>query len=247
MNRRELLKLLGLGTLSAAQAALLPVAPFLASSRAERHMLHYIHPDHPVGDIHPFFHSGTWYAFYLGPGFTSRLITSSDLLHWQEVALTHTPPNAENPELAPYYVLDVFQDPSGLFRTYHGWSGGEMHSHISTDLTNWDFAPASFRVPAQLSRYSSQRDPYVFWNESESAYWCVMTCKTRDLGDDINGAVGFSSSTDLQHWQGRGHLYFPNNQEVRPAQRDTDLKLEGKSQWCEIGAVFRLADRVGRG
>ncbi len=200
LSRRSALKLLGLG----AAAGLMTV------QARDEGMLHYIHPDHIVGDVHPFYHEGTWYLYYLAPGFHSRLMTSTDLIHWTQIPITHEPPNDESPELAPYFVLGVFRDTlNGVFRTYHGWTAGNMHSHVSDNLIDWRFAPNSYRVLAQYTRYSSQRDPYVFWNEAEQQYWCVMTCKVEGYDDATSGAVGFASSPDLQRWQGRGDLYFP--------------------------------------
>lgn len=225
LNRRTALKLLGLGaaslSLPRSMQAVSAQEPQPASSS-----LHYIHPEHIIGDVHPFYHEGTWYVYYLAPGFHSRLMTSTDLLHWEQVPITHTPP--ENPsDLAPYYVLGVFRDSiHDVFRTYHGWTAGNMHSHTSTDLLAWDFAPPSFRVLAQYQRYSSQRDPYVFWNEAESCYWCVMTCKVKGYDDTTNGAVGYASSTDLEHWEGRGDLLFT-----------------GATRELEVPQVFSIGDK----
>ncbi len=171
--------------------------------------LHYIHPEHIIGDVHPYFHDGRWYVYYLAPGFYSKLMTSSDLLDWEQVPISHTPPGADDPDLAPYYVLGVFRDEIGdVYRTYHGWTGSNMYSHTSTDLLHWDFAPLAYRVLAQYQRYSGQRDPYVFWNEAEQQYWCVMTCRVRGYDASQDGAIGYASSPDLQHWEGRGDLHF---------------------------------------
>lgn len=209
LSRRAALKLLGVGAVVSMMPEL--VRP-LGTQLRNGEMLHYIHPDHIVGDVHPFFFDGTWNMYYLAPGFYSKLMTSTDLIHWQQVPITHEPPTDESPEIAPYFVLGVFRDDiNQVFRTYHGWTANNMHSHVSDNLMDWRFAPNSFRVLAQYARYSQQRDPYVFWNEVEGQYWCVMTCKVKGYDDATNGAVGYASSPDLEHWEGRGDLFFTGN------------------------------------
>jgi sucrose-6-phosphate hydrolase SacC (GH32 family) len=224
IQRRAFLKAAGTGAVT---LALLPLTRGLKGrSTPMPATLHYIHPEHIIGDVHPFCYDGTWYLYYLAPGFHSKLMTSTDLIHWEQVPLTHGPRGRDDPELAPYYVLGVFQDHlTDVFRTYHGWSAGNMHCHYSHNLTHWEYAPPEYRVLAQYQRYSSQRDPYVFWNDTEDQYWCVMTCKVRGLDDARSGAVGYASSPDLRHWQGRGDLYFP-----------------GAIREPEVPQVFRIGD-----
>lgn len=206
LSRRRLLQWIGIGALG----PWLPKDSHAMANAVQRTSLHYIHPEHIIGDVHPFFHEGMWYIFYLAPGFHSKLMRSSDLLHWEQVPITHSPPEPGDSDLAPYFVLGVFRDvEQGVFRTYHGWTADNMHSHVSEDLLHWEFAPASYRILAQYQRYMSQRDPYVFWNDEEGQYWCVMTCKVKGFDDEVNGAVGYASSPDLQHWEGRGDLLFP--------------------------------------
>jgi beta-fructofuranosidase len=66
----------------------------------------------------------------------------------------------------------------------------------------------SYRVLSQYQRYSSQRDPYVFWSEVEQQYGYVMTCRVKEYDDATSGAVGYATSIDLQHWERRGDLFF---------------------------------------
>lgn len=206
LSRRRLLQLLGF---SAFGPWLLKDSRVVANV-GQGATLHYIHPEHIIGDVHPFFYEGVWYVFYLAPGFHSKLMRSRDLLHWEQVEITHRPPQSGDPDLAPYFVLGVFRDTEqGVFRTYHGWTAGNMYSHTSEDLLYWEFAPVAYRILAQYQRYTSQRDPYVFWNDEEGQYWCVMTCKVKGYDEATNGAVGYASSPDLQHWEGRGDLFFP--------------------------------------
>lgn len=224
LSRRRLLQMSTLsapGLLLSACAARLPTPiapsyvnrdqPMTPAAATTKSLIHY-KPDRDVfGDAHPFFHDGIWYLYYLNQNFNVRLLTSKDLLNWEPVRLTHTPPGKGHPQYAPYYVLGVLWDAKDkVFRTWHGGGQNQMLSHMSTDLVNWDYAPAAFTVPPQ-ERYAVQRDPYVFWNEAEEKYWVIMTCRVKGRPDGVNGAICFASSNDLQNWQPRGDLYYPGN------------------------------------
>ncbi len=54
--------------------------------------MHFMPRDHRLGDVHPFFHEGECFLYYLKPGkYESMLARSRDLLHWPETPLTHDP------------------------------------------------------------------------------------------------------------------------------------------------------------
>ena len=49
---------------------------------AETLRLHYKPEDHALGDVHPFFHQGECFFYYLKPGkFDAMLVRSRDGLH----------------------------------------------------------------------------------------------------------------------------------------------------------------------
>ena len=79
-------------------------------------ILHYKHPDHYIGDVHPYFENGKYYLYYLMPGsYSPALSTSTDMLNWDIEALTRpTPDPYQN-----YYVLKVLKDRS-TYRSYYG-------------------------------------------------------------------------------------------------------------------------------
>ncbi|MEZ6106158.1 MAG: hypothetical protein R3B96_08620 [Pirellulaceae bacterium] len=62
-----------------------------ADERSTEFACHFRPADHALGDVHPFFHEGVCYLFYLKPGdYESALVTSRDLLHWTAVELSWT-------------------------------------------------------------------------------------------------------------------------------------------------------------
>ena len=59
-------------------------------------MVHYKPFDYPLGDVRPEFMDGVYYLSYLynPPSYESAIIQSTDLINWQRVQPTHTPPPA---------------------------------------------------------------------------------------------------------------------------------------------------------
>jgi len=173
--------------------------------------LHFIHPDHPIGDVHPYYEDGVYYLNYLYDPGTWKVaqLRSTDLLNWEWKPLTHAPA-ANGQSLPNYFVLDVLRDPHvGLYRTYYGLEG--TRTSVSRDLVHWDFGSPHLAMPDSPSLYDRQSDPAVFWNEDEEKYWMVQTLRKKNLPVSQAGAIGFATSPDLQHWEYQGELYFPGD------------------------------------
>ena len=173
--------------------------------------VHYLPRGYALGDVHPYYEQGVYYLFYLKPGaYDSALIRSTNLLDWTEVELRHGPPPPGDWH-RPYYVLGVFRDRhAGGYRSYYGCRN-RMVGSVSTDLLTWASAPLSECIPEQPDRYDRQRDPYVFWNEGDRRYWCVMTCRVKGAPEAKAGAVGYATSADLKTWQPHGDLFYPGD------------------------------------
>jgi sucrose-6-phosphate hydrolase SacC (GH32 family) len=178
----------------------------------DEQLMHYIHPEHAVGDVHPFYHDGSLYLYYLKPGgkYEAALLRSTDLLNWEAVEISHEP-DGLSPPLRPYFVLGIFYDPaSKLFRSYFGSDGNIMRGSTSEDLLTWRAAGEAYNIPAQPD-YTVQRDPFVFWNEEEQQYWVVMTCRKGGSNNGPHGGIAYAASPDLTNWTPCGDLYFHGN------------------------------------
>jgi len=174
-------------------------------------ILHYKHPDHAVGDVHPFYLGGTYYVNYLhSPGvWQSAQLQSGDLLHWEPVQLTHTPPPPEN-TVPNYFVLDIIYDPIiELYRTFYGFAG--TRTSTSPDLVNWEIGVPHLVMPDRPLLYDRQSDPYVFYNIDEDNYWLVQTLRKKNLPYSQAGAVGYAVSNNFTSWTFLGELYYPGN------------------------------------
>jgi sucrose-6-phosphate hydrolase SacC (GH32 family) len=176
-----------------------------------KRLLHYIHPTHAIGDVHPFLYDGTLFLYYLKPGgkYESALLCSDDFLHWEETDIRHEPDQLQPPQ-RPYFVLGLFHDSSSRqFRSYIG-SDNIMRGSVSEDLLTWRAAGEAYNVLAQPG-YSILRDPFLFWNDEEQLYWIIMTGRK---GGDINGpngGIAYASSPDMKTWTPRGDLYYHGN------------------------------------
>ena len=155
-----------------------------------------------VGDVHPYFHNGECFLYYLGAGVAAELARSRDLLHWQENPVTHEAWKPDDDRKVPYFVLGVFQDPvANVFRSFYGIKGGSMASSMSTDLLHWSCAPKEYRVPAAEYETNRRSDPYVFWIPELKEYGCVI-CTTTKKG----GTVCLATSPDLKQWKDHGPI-----------------------------------------
>lgn len=181
----------------------------LIKAQEEAAMLHFKPRDHPLGDVHPFFHQGECFLYYLKPGkYESMLARSKDWLRWTETPLTH---NEVKPAdwMSPYFVLGVFHDPAArVFRSFYGHEQGRMVSSVSDDLLHWACAPKEFHVPAS-GYYQRRRDPFIFWIPEMKHYGCVMTTWMKGRPKETCGAVSLATSPDLLHWKDHGPILDP--------------------------------------
>jgi len=185
------------------------LAAILLGSVARAQEIHFKPSDHALGDVHPFFHQGECFLYYLKPGrYDSTLVRSRDWLHWSDATITH---DAAMPEdwMSPYFVLGVFHDPSAnVFRSFYGHAHGRMASSLSSDLLHWSCAPKEFHVPA-ADYYQRRRDPFVFWIPDLKQYGCVMTTWIKGRPKETCGAVSLATSPDLKRWKDHGPILDP--------------------------------------
>lgn len=152
--------------------------------------LHYT-CDGFFGDVHPFYHDGKMYMFYLSTGketenpyatFSSLLAVSDDMIHYEPQQIQM---NSKNPpEQDLYYALGVYVDAQGRFRSCYG-KGSYVGGSVSDDLITWSNGAEpymdetigmlryKYRVSFDSDVYSG-RDPYICWDEASASYYCVV-------------------------------------------------------------------------
>lgn len=202
--------------------------------------LHFKPGDHALGDVHPFFHDGECFLYYLKPGkYEAALARSRDLRHWTETALSHEGAGPDD-WFSPYYVLGVFRDEAaGVFRSFFGHMEGRMASSASRDLLRWSSASRDFHVPP-ADYYERRRDPFVFWIPEMNEYGCVMTAWMKDQPKEKGGAVCLATSPDLKAWRDHGPIIHPGD--IGEPECPQMFRLGGR--WHLLASIYDQA--VGR-
>ncbi|QEH34807.1 Beta-fructosidase [Aquisphaera giovannonii] len=184
-----------------------------------------------LADTIPFYHDGKYHVFYLRA--LSKVpwehIVSTDLVHWTVLptALKSDGP-ADGPDGLHMFTGSVVQGGGKFHIFYTGWNdrnpaGQEFLRHAtSTDLIRWTkdpkfvFGPDGVLYPN--GRRRDFRDPYVWWNDEDKAFWMVF-CST--------GKTGVATSPDLAAWTLRPPLV-------------SDYKDMGTPECPDL---FRIGDR----
>lgn len=166
--------------------------PSVDFTMAEEKQLHHT-VDGYYGDVHPFYDEKTkkLYMYYLSTGrqsgnvteqFSSMLTTSGNFVQYNDTKIR---PDSKNPpEQELYYVLGVYRDKDGNYRSSFGY-GNYAGATLSTDLINWQtgsdiyideadgFLKYTYRAYFDSDVYSG-RDPDVMYDKQSGKYYCVV-------------------------------------------------------------------------
>lgn len=179
---------------------------------AERN-LHFA-PDGYFGDVHPFYHDGKMYMYYLSTGketdgaseiYSSKLAVSGDLIHYDKADLIMNPSNP--PEQDLYFALGVYIDADGNFRSCYG-KGNYVGGSVSRDLITWSngaepyidendgLLKYTYRAYFDRDVYSG-RDPYIFYDKDSATYYCVvMNYYSSSEAGGAKGLALYTAGTD---------------------------------------------------
>lgn len=196
------------------------------------------------GDVHPYYNleEKKMYMYYLSTGnqtsgprrdrFQSMLTTSSNMINYnhEEIYMDES----MRPEQDLYFVLNVFKDADGKYRTYQGM-GNHSSSAVSDDLITWRNGLVPYvDKEDDLFKYAHAayndadvimcRDPDTFYDKDSSSYYCVvlsyMTNNQASGEKWINLYVGdhegkFSTvATKMVNMTGRGDSECPQIKKI---------------------------------
>lgn len=188
--------------------------------------IHFRPQDGYVGDVHPFFHDGRYYMFYLKPpleprrngieGMVSALAISQDLHNWKEYPVSlQLRPGSDRVRLADalgdWWLISIVRSrETGRFFAFYPRGSG-ICAAVSDNLFDWYPIDQNPVLPPKLDTYREWRDPFVFYNAKERAYWMLLTTAIRGEPEFTGGAISYAISPDLIHWRFQGTLFHPGN------------------------------------
>lgn len=216
--------------------------PVIDYSLADEVNLHHA-ADGYYGDVHPFYDkkSGKMYMFYLSTGnqsgakhqrYESMLTTSCDFIHYDDEAIGMD--DKSRPEQDLYFVLNVFEDKSGCYRSAAGF-GAHSTTSKSVNLHTWTNGTEQYVDPEDhiLKYYYAffydsdvyaGRDPDMFYSSEDDTYYSVVLNYLSSLKDKGpkslslymgNGEGLFSTkATKLVHFDGRGDCECPQIKKI---------------------------------
>ncbi|MBO4733169.1 MAG: hypothetical protein J5662_01700, partial [Clostridia bacterium] len=143
-----------------------------------------------LGDVHPFYHDGKLYIYYLSTGnetqsthalYDSLLFQSDDFIHFNNKPIAID--NNNKPDTTTYFVLGTYTDSKGVFRSCFG-NGQTISSSKSTDLYTWGSGSEYYfdkdgnmgyknRIYLD-SQVKSFRDPAMYYDPFSEKTYCVI-------------------------------------------------------------------------
>ena len=145
------------------------------------------------GDVHPFYdyQSKKMHMFYLSTGnqsgsdrydiYRSMLTTSTDMIHYVDEPIQMN--ERGRPEQDLYFVLNVFKDKNGFYRSSEGM-GNHITTSVSSDLHTWSNGTEAYVDPVDdLFKYRfaayyddtvyNGRDPDMIYSAEDDCYYTV--------------------------------------------------------------------------
>lgn len=167
-------------------------------------------PGGVLGDTFPFFHNGECHLFTLQPPHVAHFV-SRDFVNWEVHPIAIAPGASEAPD-AGMIATGVVVEKDGLF--YMFYTAGPAQTiclATSTDLDNWTKDPRNPILVPDNIRYTEGyfRDPYVFYNSDEDAWWMLLGSRVPGRVGPRAGCVGLAKSADLLNWTLSAPLWAP--------------------------------------
>lgn len=205
-----------------------------------------------VGDPMPYYENGKMYVFYLedarnygGGGYHPiSLLETSDLVHYEDKGIMlDFVDNRYSIEFA-LATGSVVKDKSGLYHFFYGGYNDNLNftglpyaqtilHATSSDLYHWTKDPTFNGTGYIIGQDNDFRDPYVFYMDSDSKYWMLVTSREGGTSTVIK-----YTSTDLLNWTKEGAFFKNgrfNNMECSSLIRYKDYWLYSFSENGEHG------------
>jgi len=207
-------------------------------------MIHYRHPNHFIGDVHPFYDttSHRWFLYYLLPGgtFQSHAAISRDLMHWED-----TPLSFENTPRAPYYVVAVIKHK----KVFYSWYG-QQFTHVcsvSDDGIHWRANP-SYDIPVnKMASPLGERDPFVTFDKDRGCFYEIALAYVKSMTDcAITFKKTIGSDLNLWEWLTIPLIHFPNTSAWEYGEPECPQLIKIGRRWYVFASLaHRTVHHVG--
>jgi len=182
-----------------------------------------------AGDFIPFYWEGYYHLFYLkdyrnretyGEGTPWFHLATRDFVNFVDYgeALPRGRPNEQD----LYVFTGCVYEHQGQFHIFY--TGHNPHFHAqgkpeqavmhatSGDLIHWEKDPTNPILFADPERYEwhDWRDPFVYWNEEEQAFWMLLAARVKEGPNNRRGVTALATSKDLVQWEVREPFWAPN-------------------------------------
>jgi beta-fructofuranosidase len=188
-----------------------PPGAILPKARTTRYdsPIHFRPSVGALADTIPFFWKGDYHIFYLRADIGKvpwEHIVSTDLIHWKELPTALVADGApDGPDGNNMFTGSVMEH-NGTFHIFYTGDNGrntngfEFICHAtSPDLITWTKHPEqAFRGDGVTYKNSDFRDPDVFWNKADGAFWMIICARDASTGKPVQGVA---QSADLVSWQ----------------------------------------------
>ncbi|MFB2585830.1 family 43 glycosylhydrolase [Herbiconiux liukaitaii] len=171
-----------------------------------------------VGDIIPFSHDGGFSLFYLyeeradpKPGTPWHLVTTRDLVHFEDEGLAFDHGTADDPDFN-VYTGSIVREGSTVHLFYTGQNprhlGADglplqlvMHATSSDEMAGWTRHPEhTFGAPAGYES-GDWRDPFVFRDDDAGLWRMLIAARHSEGPERRRGVIAQCVSTDLVTWE----------------------------------------------
>ena len=198
--------------------------PVIDYTLSEEMSLHHS-ADGYYGDVHPFYdyESKKMNMFYLSTGkqtagdkydiFRSMLTTSTDMIHYSHEPIQMN--ERGRPEQDLYFVLNVFKDKKGVYRSSEGM-GNHITTSISGDLHTWSNGTEAYVDPADdLFKYRfaayyddtvyQGRDPDMVYDIDDDCYYTVSIVYHTNLKDKGKKSIQLYIGNNIGEFAPKGY------------------------------------------
>ena len=171
--------------------------------------IHYRPQAGALADTIPFFWKGEYHIFYLRANLGKvpwEHIVSTDMIHWKELPTALVADGAPDGPDGENMFTGCVMEHQGTFHIFYvgqnvrNKEGSETVMHAtSPDLITWTKHPEqALHADNVTYRNTDFRDPYVFWNAADDAFWMILCASDAKTGKPVQGVA---RSTNLTSWQ----------------------------------------------